>query len=166
MKTCYRSILFLLLSTCLIFSLSGQPAGKLPQNAHLESQGVTSKGIIDFLNAIDTGKIEIHSFMFIRHGKVVAEGWWNPYGPDLKHLMYSASKTFTATGIGLAIAENRLKLTDKVVSFFPASLPDTISDFMKMMTVKDLLMMSTGIAAEPRIGQDDEWVRSFLSSDP
>jgi CubicO group peptidase (beta-lactamase class C family) len=104
--------------------------------------------------------------MFIRHGKVVAEGWWNPYGPDLKHLMYSASKTFTATAIGLAIAENRLKLTDKVVSFFPASLPDTISDYMKMMTVKDLLMMSTGIAAEPRIGQNDEWVRSFLSRAP
>ncbi len=165
MKTCYRSILFLLLSTCLIFSLSGQPAGKLPRNTP-ESQGVTSKGIIDFLNAIDTGKTEIHSFMFIRHGKVVAEGWWNPYGPELKHLMYSASKTFTATAIGLAVAENRLKLTDKVVKFFPASLPDTISDYMKIMTVKDLLMMSTGIAVEPRIGQSDEWVRSFLSMAP
>jgi CubicO group peptidase (beta-lactamase class C family) len=165
MKTYSRSILVLLMSICLIFNLSGQTTGNLPRSTP-ESEGITSKGIIDFLNAIDTGKTEIHSFMFIRHGKVVAEGWWNPYGPDLKHLMYSASKTFTATGIGLAIAENRLKLTDKVVSFFPASLPDTISDFMKMMTVRDLLMMSTGVPAEPRMGQSDEWVRSFLSMKP
>lgn len=149
----------------MVFSLSGQSAGKLPRSTP-EQEGISSKGILDFLNAIDTGKIEIHSFMFIRHGKVVSEGWWNPYGPELKHLMYSASKTFTATGIGLAIAENRMKLTDKVVSFFPASLPDTISDYMKIMTVKDLLMMATGIVSEPRIGQDDEWVRSFLSRAP
>lgn len=131
-----------------------------------ESQGVSSKGIIDFLNAIDTGKVEFHSFMFLRHGKVIAEGWWEPYSPGSKHIMYSASKTFAATGIGLAISENRLKLTDKVVSFFPASLPDTLSDYMKEMTVRDLLMMSTGQDAEPRRGQNDDWIRSFLSKAP
>ena len=131
-----------------------------------ESQGVTSKGINDFLNAIDTGKVEFHSFMFLRHGKVIAEGWWKPYSAESKHIMYSASKTFTATGIGLAISENRLKLTDKVVSFFPASVPDTLSEYMKEMTVRDLLMMSTGQDAEPRRGQNDDWIRSFLSKAP
>lgn len=165
MKKLYSSFLTLIFVFCLILNLSGQTTWHLPQSTP-EEQGITAKGIIDFINAIDTGKTEIHSFMFIRHGKIVAEGWWNPYGPDLKHLMYSASKTFTATGIGLAVAENRLKLTDKVVSFFPASLPDTISDNMKSMTVKDLLTMSTGIPAEPRIGQSDEWVRAFLSMSP
>jgi CubicO group peptidase (beta-lactamase class C family) len=131
-----------------------------------ESEGVSSKYIVDFINAVDTGSVEIHSFMFIRHGKVVAEGWWKPYGPDYKHIMYSASKTFTATGIGLAVSENRLKLTDKVVSFFPASVPDTLSQYMKEMTVKDLLMMSTGQDAEPRRAQNDDWIRSFLSKAP
>jgi CubicO group peptidase (beta-lactamase class C family) len=131
-----------------------------------ESQGVSSKGITDFLNAIDTGKLEFHSFMFLRHGKVIAEGWWEPYAPGSKHLMYSASKTFAATGIGLAISENRLKITDKVVSFFPASVPDTLSEYMQEMTVRDLLMMSTGQDAEPRRGQNDDWIRSFLSKAP
>ena len=131
-----------------------------------ESQGVSSKGIIDFLNAIDTGKVEFHSFMFLRHGKVISEGWWEPYSPGSKHIMYSASKTFTATGIGLAISENLLKITDKVVSFFPASVPDTLSDFMKEMTVRDLLMMSTGQDVEPRRGQNDDQIRSFLLKAP
>ena len=131
-----------------------------------ESQGVSSSGITDFMNAIDTGKVEMHSFMFLRHGKVIAEGWWEPYGAISKHIMYSASKTFTATGIGLAINENRLKLDDKIISFFPASLPDTMSPLMEKMTVRDLLMMSTGQDAEPRRGQNDDWIRSFLSKEP
>ncbi|MCJ7447682.1 MAG: beta-lactamase family protein [Bacteroidales bacterium] len=165
MKRILRFSLILILNYCMLYSLSGQVTGKLPRSTP-EAEGVSSKDIIDFLNAIDTGKIEIHSFIFMRHGKIIAEGWWNPYGPDLKHLMYSASKTFAATGVGLAIAENKLSLSDKVVSFFPASLPDTLSEFMKMMTVKDLLTMSVGQDAEPRRGQNDDWIRSFLEKAP
>ncbi len=165
MKKIYSLLIILVLSSSLLLSLSAQSAGQLPRSTP-ELEGISSRGIIDFINAIDTGKTEIHSFMLIRHGKVVAEGWWDPYGPDFKHIMYSASKTFTATAIGLAVSENRLKLSDKVVSFFPASLPDTISDYMRSMTVRDLLMMATGIPVEPRTGQDDEWVRSFISRSP
>jgi CubicO group peptidase (beta-lactamase class C family) len=156
---------FLILFFCLISCNSTQTNEKLTRSTP-ESQGVSSKGITEFLNAIDTGKVEFHSFMFLRHGKVIAEGWWQPYSAESKHIMYSASKTFTATGIGLAISENRLKLTDKVVSFFPASVPDTLSDYMKEMTVSDLLMMSTGQDVEPRRGQNDDWIRSFLSKAP
>lgn len=155
---------FLFLSFCSILT-SGQTKVYLPRSTP-ESQGVSSKFIIDYLNAVDTAKVEMHSFMFIRHGKVIAEGWWNPYGADYKHIMYSASKTFTATGIGLAINEKRLNLSDKVISFFPASVPDTLNQYMKDMTVRDLLMMSTGQEAEPRRGQNDDWIRSFLSKAP
>lgn len=160
-------LIYLLILGCFLYGIdvSGQITAGLPRSTP-ESQGVSSRYLIDFLNAIDTGNIEIHSFMLLRHGKVVAEGWWNPYGPGNKHIMYSASKTFAATGIGLARAENRLKLTDKVISFFPASVPDTLSQFMKEMTVRDLLMMSTGQDAEPRRSQDDDWIRSFLSKAP
>ena len=139
---------------------------KLPRSTP-ESEGVSSAGIIDFLNAVDTGRVELHSFMFIRHGKVIAEGWWNPYGPDYKHIMFSASKTFTATAIGLAVSENRLKITDKVISFFPYSLPDSISDYMKELTVQNLLTMSVGQDPEPRMmGNNGDWIDAFLNSAP
>lgn len=146
--------------------LSGQNTGSLSRSIP-ELEGVSSAGIIDFLNAIDTGRQEIHSFMFIRHGKVIAEGWWDPYGPDLRHVMFSASKTFTATGIGLAASENRLKLSDKVVSFFPYSLPDSIGKNMKELTVKDLLTMSVG--QEPAGmggGSEDDWITTFIKNEP
>lgn len=160
-------ILLLILSLSLFNgSLSGQDTGNLARSTP-ELEGVSSAGIIDFLNAIDTGRQEIHSFMFIRHGKVIAEGWWDPHGPGLRHLMYSASKTFTATGIGLAVSENRLKLSDKVVSFFPYSLPDSIGKNMKELTVKDLLTMSVGQdPAGMGGGSEDDWITTFIKNEP
>lgn len=48
-----------------------------------EAEGVDSKGILRFVNATRTSKTEFHSFMLLRHGKVVAEAWWYPYKPEL-----------------------------------------------------------------------------------
>jgi CubicO group peptidase (beta-lactamase class C family) len=150
----------------LVVNLFGQTTDRLPRNTP-ESQGVSSAGIADFLNAIDTGRVELHSFMFVRHGKVIAEGWWNPFKPDYKHILFSSSKTFTATAIGLAISENRLKLADKVVSFFPYSMPDSISGFMRELTVQNLLTMSVGQDPEPRaMGTGGDWIALFLKTAP
>lgn len=132
-----------------------------------ELEGVSSAGIIDFLNAADTSGLENHSFMMLRHGKIISEGWWKPYGPDYRHIMFSASKTFTATAVGLAVSENRLKVTDKIITFFPYSLPDTISEYMNGMTVKDLLTMSAGQDPEPSAwGATGDWMTLFLSTAP
>ncbi len=158
--------LILLVNAGLLADISGQNISQLPRSTP-ESEGVSSAGIIDFINAVDTGRQEIHSFMFIRHGKVIAEGWWNPYGPEFRHIMFSASKTFTATGIGLAVSENRLKLSDKIISFFPYSLPDTIGKYMRELTVQNLLTMSVG--QEPALmgaGANDDWIRTFISLEP
>ena len=62
----------------------------------------------------------MHSFMLVRHGQVVAEGWWVPYAADKTHAIYSLTKSFTSTAVGLAVAEGRLSLEDKVLKFFPA----------------------------------------------
>jgi hypothetical protein len=167
MKNLIR-ILFvcLVVSAGLCINIYGQDPYKLPRSTP-EAEGVSSSGIIDFLNAVDTGRVELHSFMFIRHGKVISEGWWNPYGSDYKHLMFSASKTFTATAVGLAVSENRLKITDKVSSFFPYSQPDSVSDFMRELTVQNLLTMSVGQDPEPRaMGTSGDWISIFLNSPP
>lgn len=172
MKSFYRikSILLAAIGilACWSFSqtLNAQTTGQLPRSTP-EMEGVSSAGIIDFLNAVDTGTVELHSFMLIRHGKIVAEGWWKPYSPSYKHIMFSASKTFTATAIGLAQSEGKLQLSDKVVSFFPYSLPDTLSDYMKELTVKHLLTMSVG--QDPTLmgaGNDEDWVKVFLNHAP
>jgi CubicO group peptidase (beta-lactamase class C family) len=132
-----------------------------------ELQGISSAGIFDFVQAVEKEKLNVHSLMVLRHGKVVAEGWWAPYAPDLKHTLYSLSKSFTSSAIGLAVAEGKLKVTDKVVSFFPKDVPAEISANLAAMRVQDLLTMSTGhdkdSTASLRSSGENNWVKSFLA---
>jgi CubicO group peptidase (beta-lactamase class C family) len=130
-----------------------------------ESKGVSSGAILDFLDAIERAKIELHSFMMLRRGTVIAEGWWEPYGPDLVHTMYSMSKSFTSTAVGFAVSEGKLSVEDKVISFFPDELPAKISENLAAMRVKDLLTMATGNEKEPTqtCVKEENWVRTFLA---
>ncbi len=152
-----------------IFLLSGckkeQAITSLPRGVP-EAEGVSSQGIIDFLDAASKSRNEFHSIIFLRHGKVIAEGWWNPYGPDLRHTLYSTSKSFTATAVGLAISNKLLSVDDKVISFFPDELPDTVSPYLSELRVKDLLTMSAGQDPEPLadiVTNHDNWVKAFLA---
>ena len=81
--------------------------------------------------------------------------------------MNSVSKTFTSTAVGFAIAEGKLKLDDKVISFFPDKLPAEVSDNLKEMTVRHLLTMNCGHDTDPtrdvRGKQDADWVKEFLA---
>jgi CubicO group peptidase (beta-lactamase class C family)/predicted glycoside hydrolase/deacetylase ChbG (UPF0249 family) len=131
-----------------------------------ETEGVSSRGILDFLEAATKSKHEFHSFMLIRHGKVVSENWWTPYRSDLKHTMYSTSKSFTATAIGFAVAEKKLSVSDKVVSFFPDDLPEKISPNLADLEIRDLLSMSVGHEKENAnfIATSDNWVKEFLKT--
>ena len=60
------------------------------------------------------------------------------YADTVPHVLHSVSKTFTATAVGLAIADGKLALTDKVIDFFPDKLPAEVNDNLKAMTVRDL----------------------------
>ncbi|WP_395751221.1 serine hydrolase domain-containing protein [Prosthecobacter sp.] len=130
-----------------------------------EAEGVAAQGILDFIDAVEREKFELHSFMMLRHGKVLAEGWWKPYGPEFVHTMYSMSKSFTSTAVGFAVAEGKLKVEDKVVSFFPDDLPEKVSENLAAMTVKDLLTMSSGHEKEPTgvCVKSENWARTFLA---
>ena len=140
-------------------------AGALPRSAP-EAQGVSSEGLRAFVEALDARRkgaadVEAHSLMVVRHGHVVAEGWWAPYTPDDPHMLYSLSKSFTATAVGLAVDEGLLALDDRVVSFFPDDLPETVDDRLAAMTIRDLLTMATG--QENEGGTDPNWIRTFLA---
>ena len=133
----------------------------LPRSAP-EAQGLSSQAICDFVDAAD--KIDtLHSFMIVRHGQVIAEGWWKPESADKPHVLASLSKSFNSTAIGLAIEEGKLKLDDPVLKFFPADAPDDVSDNLKAMTVRDLLTMSCGHETEPKSVGGAPSVKQFLA---
>jgi len=131
-----------------------------------ESQGVSSAAIRHFVAAANASGIGWHSFMLLRHGNVIAEGWWKPFGPAFKHTLYSLSKSFTSTAIGLLVKEGKLNIEDSVISFFPGEMPTTPDEHLKQMKVKHLLTMNTGHGTDtmPKLrGSTNAWTTTFLS---
>ena len=157
-----HAILPRLAALLLAAASSAVAASPLPRSTP-EAEGVSSAGIREFLEAADRGVDTMHSFMLVRHGRVVAEGWWRPESAEKPHVLYSLSKSFTSTAVGLAVAEGKLSIDDPVLKFFPGDAPATPSDKLKAMRVRDLLTMSTGHQTEPKLTPDDPWVRSFLA---
>ena len=128
-----------------------------------EAQGVSSAGILAFVEAADRTIDSLHSVMVLRHGQVVAEGWWTPYDAATRHELYSLSKSFTSTAVGLAVAEGRLSIDDPVLKFFPEDAPGSPSANLRSMRVRDLLRMATGHQDEPPTAADKISARSFLA---
>lgn len=132
-----------------------------------EAQGIASEAVLAFVEGIEANGCELHSFMLLRHGQVVAEGWWQPYGPEYLHMMFSLSKSFTSTAAGLAVAEGCFSVDDPVLSFFPEDAPAEVSETLAAMQVRHLLSMSTGHAQDTTsqlfAHEDGNWVKAFLA---
>jgi len=140
-------------------SFAGIP---LPRSSP-ESQGITSEGVRAFIEAANTKVDTMHSFMLLRHGQVVAEGWWKPEAADKPHILHSLSKSFTSTAVGLAVADRKLSIDDPVLKFFPEEAPPQPSEMLKAMRVRDLLTMTTGHQTEAKFTPETPWVKSFLA---
>jgi len=157
-----RLFLLSVLSVCgLVQSLRGEEPA-LPRSTP-ESQGVSTPVLTEFLKAADERVKSLHSFMLVRHGHVVAEAWWAPEAPDKAHVLWSLSKSFTSTAVGLAVAEGKLSIDDPVLKFFPDQAPGEPSENLKAMTVRDLLTMSAGHSDEVNLRNETDWIRAFLA---
>jgi CubicO group peptidase (beta-lactamase class C family) len=130
--------------------------------------GADANGIAAFLDA--TRDTELHSLMIVRHGHVIAAGWWRPYGPGRPHLLYSLSKSFTATAAGLAAAEGLLSLDAPVLSYFPELDAEVTDPRSRAMLVRHIASMSSGHLADtwPAAPGADPGnpVRAFLRMPP
>lgn len=130
-----------------------------------EQVGIESKGIIDFMDSVNTKQIQLHSFALLRFGKVAAEGFYKPHHKDQLHQIFSVSKSVTSAAIGIAIGEGLLTLEDQVIDYFPEKLKGEVHPYTAMMRVKHLLAMTT-VHSKSTNTQVDDWVASFLNTTP
>src|SRR6188508_1325963 len=161
MKTLLKCLVCLALTTA-VNSFAAPKPFSFPR-ATPESQGVSSGVILELVEALD--KVDaMNSFMLVRHGKVIAEGWWAPYRAEDNHELYSLSKSFTSTAVGLAVAEGKLSIDDEVLKFFPEDAPEKPSANLKAMRVRDLLTMNTGNQDEIPTAADKISAKAFLTN--
>lgn len=125
-----------------------------------ESVGIDSGDIEWLLDRLESGFTEPHGLMIMRHGKICAEGWWNPYAPGIRHGLQSHSKTYAATAIGIAYTEGIVKLDERIIDIFPEYAPEQPSENLKRLTVHDVLCMGCGMDEMPMA--TEHWIRDFL----
>jgi CubicO group peptidase (beta-lactamase class C family) len=131
-----------------------------------EAQGVPSAAVLEFLETAASTIDRLHSLMLLRHGQVIAEGWWHPYAPDERHLLFSLSKSFTSTAVGFAVEEGLLSVDDSVVSLLPDDAPAEVGANLAAMKVRHLLTMTTGHSTDALsdLGRSESshWAKTVL----
>lgn len=130
-----------------------------------EQEGIRSKDMLAFMDTLMRQKeSDVHGIMVLRHGRVIGEKYNEPFAAEYGHTLYSASKTFTAVAVGLAIEDSLLHLTDRLIDFFPYVLPETVSDSLSAITVHDLLCMQSGLPVDTKMRTiEKEWIRIYLA---
>ena len=132
--------------------------------------GVDSRGILALLDALEADPaIEPHGIIIQRSGARIAEGYWSPRQSIDQRLLYSVSKSFTGTALGLMIGEGKLSLDDLVIDHLPEYFADADPAF-DTLTIRHIASMATGHMAETlglaRKACPENIVKGFLQIPP
>ena len=128
-----------------------------------ESLGIPSGELLALFQGIDEHALQTHGVIVLRHGRIAAEGYWAPYARDEKHRMYSVSKSFTATAVGLLVDRGMLRLSERVADIFPEYVPSDPHPYLLETTVRDLLLMAAPSSPAGYTEDGPDWVRAFLA---
>ena len=165
-----KKVIILLLTTVTLMALTAcksnvKQTAEIIDLPRVETPDSVAKAMEGFFQSAADDSMDIHSVMIVKDGNVIYSHWQSEGVDSVPHVLHSVSKTFTATAVGLAIADGKMALTDKVINYFPDKLPAEVSDNLKAMTVRDLLTMSCGHDVEPswRGDPDQDWVTIFLA---
>ena len=151
-------------------ALAATSAFALMEPATPESQGVPSEAILKFIDGcektFDAGDLgAMHGFVIVRHGKVIAEGSWKPFDTlNETHMLYSHSKSFTSSAIGLLADRGKIDLDERIVDIFSNEVPAKVSENLAQLRVRDLLTMNVG-KKDHLLRDGGDWVKEFLSKD-
>src|SRR5262249_2278242 len=113
-------------------------------SASPEAEGMSSRSLAELVGfGISNG---MDSALVMRHGSIVAEAYYAPFAPELKHRMNSATKSVIGSLIGIALQEGLIKSLDQpVLDFFPGRSFDKPDERKKAITLRHLLDMTSGL---------------------
>ncbi|HXZ15335.1 MAG TPA: serine hydrolase [Roseiarcus sp.] len=118
--------------------------------------------LVDFV-----GRYRQDSLTVIRHGEIVAEAYYAPYAPNIRHDLRSVTKSFIGTLTAIEIEKGLLDSVDHpIVDLFPDKRIANLDDAKKAITVQNMLDMTSGIAwKEEDYTPDEPIIRMYKSPD-
>ena len=111
-----------------------------------EEQGMNSTILSDMMQFIEDSGAPIHGLVVTRNGYIVEEEYWSYYSETSTHHIFSCTKSFTSTLIGIAIKEGFIdNVSQKVLDFFPEMTIENVDARKEAMTLEHVLTMTTGL---------------------
>ena len=138
------------------------------------AEGVDANTLLSAFEAIRDGSYPgVDSMVVVRHGRLVAEGYFNGFGRDSLHDLRSTGKSFTSALTGIAIGQGLIGLDDPISQHLPQFESSKNLDARKRaITVLDLLHMNSGLDCndwdpaspgnETKMYQANDWVQFIL----
>jgi CubicO group peptidase (beta-lactamase class C family) len=164
-------------------SCGGSQSGDQSQNANgtrllprstPEEQGMDSAEIANLVDRIRAEKASVNGFLVLRHGTIVAEGYFFPYVKDYRQQVYGITSTVLAGVTGIALEEKIIKsLDDPMLTYLEEDLEyENPSPQKKNITLRQLLTHTSGVAWEEQradeknsfyqMSQTDNYLQYFL----
>ena len=126
------------------------------------------RALSDFKEKIFSHNIPLHGFLLLRDDNILAEEYFEPYGKDSLHRMYSVTKSFTSLAIGLLCRDGRISLDDRIYTYFTDTYDcSNLHPWFKALTIREMLMMQTCFT-KTTYNQltDSDWAKSYFTAKP
>ena len=124
--------------------------------------------LINYAKRLENQDIPMHSLIIMRGNNICMESYYKPYDNNSLHRMFSMTKSLVSLGIGCLYGEHKLSLDDHIVDYFKDKLPQNGAyDYMKMLTIRDMLTMRTcHDSTTYKTAGTTDWVGSFFTVKP
>ena len=111
---------------------------------------------------------EIHTLQIVQGDKTLVRCAAAPYSCSDRREVYSLSKSFTSTAIGILCDRGLLSTDELLIDIFPEKCPPDMDDRFRHLRVHHLLSMNTGHSAcvYSAISMNEDPVSAFLSIAP
>ena len=130
-----------------------------------ESQGMCSEILTDMMDRLWQKNLELESILIVRNGYVVLDSYHFPNTPDAKHDLYSCTKSISSTLVGIAIDKGYIPSVDQpLLDFFPAKVPGNPDNRKQLITLKNVLQMTTGLKCRDSIHYRWKGLRALRGS--
>ena len=109
-------------------------------------QGMDAAKLNEMLEAVKTQNLNLHSLLVIRNGAIVSENYYGSNDPNTRHELYSCTKSFIATLMGMAIDKGYVSgVGQTVTDLLDGRTFQNPSAAKSAMSLENLLTMTTGL---------------------
>ena len=111
-----------------------------------EEQGMNSAILDEMMQFIEDEDAPLRGLVVTRNGYIVKEAYWAYNTANSTHHIFSCTKSFTSTLIGIALKEGFIdNVSQKVLDFFPEMTIQNMDSRKENMTLEHVLTMTTGL---------------------